>query len=81
LTFKDLKRFISNNNGIDNNKEKEQIASQTVCLNKIYNTEDIEKEKNQPYFQRECMLAYSIGTGNVFSEQSIIYASDLGEQA
>ena len=51
-----------------------------VGLNKIYNVEDIEKERSQPYFGREFMLQYSIGTGNVFTEQSIINASELGKK-
>jgi hypothetical protein len=52
----------------------------TVGLNKIYNPEDIEKEKNQPYFRREFCLAYSVGTGNVFIEETLQHAEELGRE-
>jgi two-component system sensor histidine kinase VicK len=49
-------------------------------LGKIYNTEELEKERKQPYFRREFELAYSVGTGNVFTEQSIQAAEELGRR-
>jgi hypothetical protein len=50
----------------------------SVGLGKIYNEQEIEKERSQPYFRREFELAYSVGTGNVFTEQSIQVAEELG---
>ncbi|HET7345057.1 MAG TPA: hypothetical protein VFJ05_04205 [Nitrososphaeraceae archaeon] len=52
----------------------------SVGFGKIYNTEELEKERKQPYFRREFELAYSVGTGNVFTEQSIQAAEDLGRK-
>jgi hypothetical protein len=52
----------------------------SVGLDKIYSIEQIEKEKSQPYFRREFELAYSVGTGNVFTEQSIQAAEELGRE-
>ncbi len=52
----------------------------SVGLGKIYNEQEIEKEKSQPYFRREFELAYSVGTGNVFTEQSIQAAEELGRK-
>jgi hypothetical protein len=39
-----------------------------------------DKERSQPYFRREFELAYSVGTGNVFTEQSIQTAEELGKR-
>ena len=50
----------------------------SVGLDKIYNPEDIEKEKKQPYFRREFELAYAVGTGNTFIEETIQHAEELG---
>jgi hypothetical protein len=52
----------------------------SVGLGKIYHSEEIEKERSQPYFRREFELAYSVGTGNVFTEQSIQAAEELGRR-
>jgi hypothetical protein len=52
----------------------------TVGLDKIYNTQDIEKERKQPYFRREFELAYSVGTGNVFIEETLQHAEELGRR-
>ncbi len=52
----------------------------TLGLNKIYNPEEIEKEKQQPYFKREFELYYAVGTGNVFLEQSLQVCEQLGKQ-
>jgi hypothetical protein len=52
----------------------------TLGLNKIYNPEEIEKEKQQPYFKREFELFYAVGTGNVFLEQSLQVCEQLGKQ-
>ena len=52
----------------------------SVGLDKIYNEQEIEKERSQPYFRREFELAYSVGTGNVFTEQSIQAAEELGRK-
>jgi hypothetical protein len=52
----------------------------SVGLNKIYNPQEIEKEKNQPYFKREFELFYAVGTGNVFIEETLQRAEELGKQ-
>jgi hypothetical protein len=52
----------------------------SVGLNKIYNPQEIEKEKNQPYFKREYELYYAVGTGNIFTESTIERAEQLGIQ-
>jgi hypothetical protein len=52
----------------------------SVGLGKIYNPDEIEKERSQPYFRREFELAYSVETGNVFTEQSIQAAEELGRK-
>ena len=52
----------------------------SVGLGKIYNEQEIEKERSQPYFRREFELAYAVGTGNVFTEQSIQAAEELGRK-
>jgi hypothetical protein len=59
---------------------KPPIFHYSVGLDKIYNTEELDKERQQPYFRREFELAYSVGTGNVFTEQSIQAAEELGRR-
>jgi hypothetical protein len=68
--------FISSTNNIF----KKLSFHYTVGLNKIYKPEEIEKERSQPYFRRGFELAYSVGTGNVFTEQSIQIAEELGRK-
>jgi hypothetical protein len=52
----------------------------TLGLNKIYNPQEIEREKQQPYFKREFELFYAVGTGNVFIEETLQRAEELGKK-
>ncbi|HJT49782.1 MAG TPA: terminase family protein [Nitrososphaeraceae archaeon] len=49
-----------------------------VGLGKIYDPEELEKEKQQPYFKREYCLMYNVGSGNIFTEQSLQVCEQLG---
>jgi len=51
-----------------------------VGLNKIYDTEFIERERHEPEFEREYNLKYLGKVGNVFSAIDIDTAIQLGEQ-
>ena len=51
----------------------------SVGLNKIYNPQEIEGLKQQPYFKREFELFYAVGTGNVFIEETLQRAEELGK--
>jgi hypothetical protein len=50
----------------------------TVGLDKIYDPIEIEKEKNKSYFKREYEGFYSYGTGNVFLQEKLELAEQLG---
>jgi hypothetical protein len=52
----------------------------SVGLNKIYNPNEIEREKQQPYFKREFELFYAVGTGNVFIEETLQRAEELSKK-
>jgi hypothetical protein len=52
----------------------------TVGLGKIYDPQEIEKEKNQSYFKMEYENFYSVGTGNVFLESTLQRAEELGKK-
>jgi hypothetical protein len=45
---------------------------------KIYNPEEIEKERQQFYFKREYELNYSVAIGNIFTEPEIEACEELG---
>jgi hypothetical protein len=49
-----------------------------VGIGKIYDPEELERERNQPYFDREFRLFYNTGVGNVFLESSLQVAEQLG---
>ena len=49
-------------------------------LNKIYSTEEIEKAKKSPSFEREYCLKFAGKIGNLLSQQIIDYSIRLGEQ-
>jgi len=48
-------------------------------LGKIYDNDFIERERNEPYFEREYNLKYLGKIGNVFSPSLIQICTDLGE--
>jgi hypothetical protein len=52
----------------------------SIGLDKIYKPEEIERERQQPYFKREFELFYAVGTGNVFIEETIQRAEELGKK-
>ena len=52
----------------------------TVGLNRIYSEEEIEKAKHSPSFEREYMLKFLGGIGNVFLPSQIDKTIVLGEQ-
>jgi hypothetical protein len=47
-------------------------------LGKIYDPQEIEREKQQSYFQREFCLKYNIGIGNIFLEPNLQLCEQLG---
>jgi len=49
-------------------------------LGKIYDDDFIQRERNEPYFEREYNLKYLGKIGNVFSPSLIQSCTDLGEQ-
>ena len=49
-------------------------------LNKIYSTEEIEKAKKSPSFEREYCLKFTGRIGNLLSQQIIDHSIALGEQ-
>ena len=49
-------------------------------LNKIYSTEEIEKAKKSPSFEREYCLKFAGKIGNLLSQQIIDHSIALGEQ-
>jgi hypothetical protein len=52
----------------------------TLGLDKIYDSDFIEREKNEAYFEREYCLKYQGRVGNIFSLADIEKAVQLGEQ-
>ena len=58
---------------------KKIFLDYSVGLGKIYDSEFIEREKNEPYFQRETRLAYAGRPGNLYSQLSIDNAIERGE--
>lgn len=50
----------------------------TVGLDKIYDPIEIEKEKSKSYFKREYEGFYSFGTGNIFLQEKLEIAEQLG---
>jgi len=52
----------------------------TVGPNRIYSEEEIEKAKHSPSFEREYMLKFLGGIGNVFTQAQIDACVALGEQ-
>jgi hypothetical protein len=55
---------------------KKIFLDYSVGLGKIYDSEFIEREKNEPYFQREYCLAYAGHPGNLYSQNSINQSID-----
>jgi hypothetical protein len=53
--------------------------SYEVGLGKIYDSKQIEQERLENYFEREYNLKYSTGVGNVFLEDSLRKAEELGK--
>jgi hypothetical protein len=58
-------------NEIFNGFFKKLFLDYTLGLGKIYDSDFIEREKNEPYFQREYCLAYAGLPGNLFSQSEI----------
>ena len=54
--------------------------SYEVGLGKIYTDEEIEKAKHSPSFEREYMLKFLGGIGNVFTQSQVDACVNLGEQ-
>jgi len=52
----------------------------TRGINKIYNPQEIESEKQQAYFKREYELSYGYGIGNVFSETVLTNVEEIGRR-
>jgi hypothetical protein len=50
----------------------------SIGVGKIYNEQEIEKERQQFYFKREYELNYSVAIGNIFTEPEIEAAEELG---
>jgi hypothetical protein len=50
----------------------------SIGVGKIYNPEEIEKERQQFYFKREYELNYSVAIGNIFTEPEIEACEELG---
>jgi hypothetical protein len=50
----------------------------SIGIGKIYNPEEIEKERQQFYFKREYELNYSVAIGNIFTEPEIEACEELG---
>jgi hypothetical protein len=59
---------------------KKIFLDYTYGLNKIYDSDFIEREKNEAYFQREYCLAYAGMPSNWYSQRSIDFAVELGKQ-
>ena len=49
-------------------------------LNKIYSTEEIEKAKKSPSFERDTVLSFVARIGNLLSQKIIDSSISLGEQ-
>lgn len=54
--------------------------SYEVGLGKIYSQDEIEKAKHSPSFEREYMLKFLGGIGNVFTQAQVDACVNLGEQ-
>jgi hypothetical protein len=50
----------------------------SIGVGKIYNEQEIEKERQQFYFKREYELNYSVAIGNIFTEPEIEACEELG---
>lgn len=50
----------------------------TRGIGKIYNPQDIERERQQAYFKREYELAYGYGIGNIFNATVLDAVEELG---
>ena len=57
---------------------KKLFLDYSYGLNKIYDSAFIEREKNEPYFQREYCLAYAGKPSNLFSAKSIDLCIERG---
>ena len=52
----------------------------TRGIGKIYNEQEIEKEKQQAYFKREYELSYGYGIGNIFNSTVLDRVEQLGKR-
>lgn len=51
----------------------------SIGVGKIYNPEEIEKERQQFYFKREYKLNYSVAIGNIFTEIEVKACEELAK--
>jgi hypothetical protein len=63
-----------------NSTYKKLFYHYTQGIGKIYNEDEIAKEKTQAYFKREYELSYGYGIGNVFNETVLTHVEELGKE-